>query len=64
MNFEVIFKSATTKVKENFDNVNELNEAMPRYEARGFCTAYVTASNGERTKEVVYSFNGLTWEKR
>ena len=64
MNFEVIFKSATTKVKENFDNVNELNEAMPKYEARGFCTAYVTASNGERNKEVVYSFNGLNWEKR
>tara|TARA_R110002096_G_scaffold107644_1_gene235804 strand:- start:455 stop:649 length:195 start_codon:yes stop_codon:yes gene_type:complete len=64
MYFSVIFKASTTKVQENFNNVQELNEAMPKYESRGFCTAFVTATEGSRTKNVIYSFNGLTWEKR
>ena len=64
MIFSVIFRAATTEVKENFDSVQELNEAMPKYEARGFCTAFIEAKDGDRVKNVVYSFNGLTWEKR
>lgn len=64
MFFSVIFKAATTRIQENFDNVQELNEAMPKYETRGFCTAFVTATEGSRVKNVIYSFNGLTWEKR
>lgn len=64
MTFTALANNGTRKVKENLDNMNELQEFMSKMERRGFLTVDVTASKQDGSSKLInYKWNGENWER-